>query len=82
VPQKAVAEVQGVQQVAVVGDDSKVSIKPIKTGERIGSLWIVEEGLKPGERVVVEGLQKVRDGVPVKVIATPQTQGAPQTQGD
>ena len=75
VPQKAVAEVQGVQQVAVVGDDSKVSIKPIKTGERIGPLWIVEEGLKPGERVVIEGIQKVRDGVTVKVIATPQTQG-------
>jgi membrane fusion protein (multidrug efflux system) len=75
VPQKAVAEVQGVQQVAVVGDDSKVSIRPIKTGERIGPLWIIEDGLKPGERVVVEGIQKVRNGVTVKIIAASQPQG-------
>jgi RND family efflux transporter MFP subunit len=76
VPQKAVAEVQGVQQVAVVSDDSKVSIRPVKTGERIGPMWIVEEGLKAGERVVIEGVQKVRDGVTVKIIeavATPRT---------
>jgi multidrug efflux pump subunit AcrA (membrane-fusion protein) len=68
--------VQGAQQVAVVAADNKVSIRPIKTGERIGPLWIVEEGLKPGERVVVEGVQKVRDGVTVKVVAAPETQGS------
>jgi RND family efflux transporter MFP subunit len=67
VPQRAVIELQGSQQVAVVGDDNKVSIRPVTVGERVGNLWIVNEGLKAGERVVVEGLQKVRDGAPVKV---------------
>ena len=65
VPQKAVTELQGSNLVAVVGNDNKVSIRPVKVGERFGSMWIVEEGLKPGERVVVEGVQKVRDGIPV-----------------
>jgi RND family efflux transporter MFP subunit len=69
VPQKAVIELQGSQQVAVVGSDDKVSIRPVTVGERVGNLWIITKGLKPGERVVVEGLQKVRDGVPVKVVA-------------
>jgi membrane fusion protein (multidrug efflux system) len=69
VPQRAVIELQGSQQVAVVGDDNKISIRPVTVGERVGNLWIVNEGLKPGERVVVEGLQKVRDGSPVKVVS-------------
>jgi len=69
VPQKAVIELQGSQQVAIVGDDNKVSIRPVTVGERVGNLWIVTQGLKAGERVVVEGLQKVRDGVPVKVVS-------------
>jgi membrane fusion protein (multidrug efflux system) len=68
VPQKAVIELQGSQQVAVVGDDNKISIRPVTAGERVGNLWIINDGLKPGERVVVEGLQKVRDGSPVKVV--------------
>jgi membrane fusion protein (multidrug efflux system) len=73
VPQKSVTELQGIQQVAVVGDDNKVSIRPVKTGERVGAMWIVEDGLKPGERVVVEGVQKVREGVTVKIVP-PATQ--------
>ena len=68
VPQRAVTELQGSYQVAVVGSDDKVSIRPVKVGERVGNLWIVTEGLKPGERVIVEGLMKVRDGVPVKAV--------------
>jgi membrane fusion protein (multidrug efflux system) len=68
VPQRAVIELQGSQQVAVVGADSKVSIRTVTVGERVGNLWIVTEGLKAGERVVVEGLQKVRDGAPVKAV--------------
>jgi membrane fusion protein (multidrug efflux system) len=48
--------------VAVVGSDNKVSIRPVNVGERVGTMWIINEGLKPGERVVVEGVQKVRDG--------------------
>jgi len=69
VPQRAVIELQGSRQVAVVGNDNKVSIRPITVGERVGKLWIVTEGLKPGERVVVEGLMKVRDGAPVKAVS-------------
>ncbi|HEY1400671.1 MAG TPA: efflux RND transporter periplasmic adaptor subunit, partial [Terriglobales bacterium] len=68
VPQRAVMELQGSYQVAVVGDDNKVSIRPVTVGERVGKLWIVTEGLKAGERVVVEGLMKVRDGTPVKAV--------------
>jgi RND family efflux transporter MFP subunit len=67
IPQRAVIELQGSHQVAVVGSDNKVSILPVTVGERVGKMWIVTEGLKAGERVVVEGLMKVRDGVPVKV---------------
>ena len=65
VPQRAVQEVQGGYQVAVVGGDNKVAMRPVKTGARVGNQWVIDEGLKPGERVVVEGLQKVRDGVTV-----------------
>src|SRR6201981_2872500 len=67
VPQKAVTELQGTYQVAVVGSDDKVSVRTVRVGERSGAMWIIEQGLKPGERVVVEGVQKVRDGMPVKV---------------
>jgi membrane fusion protein (multidrug efflux system) len=65
VPQRAVTELQGSYQVAVVGNDNKVTIRPVRMGERSGSTWVVEEGLQPGERVIVEGLQKVRSGVVV-----------------
>src|SRR5436309_3366832 len=68
VPQRAVIELQGSHQVAVVGNDNKVSIRPIMVGERVGKMWIVTDGLKPGERVVVEGLMKVRDGAVVKAV--------------
>jgi len=60
IPQRAVTELQGSFQVAVVGNDNKVSIRQVKVGDRSGSMWIIEEGLKPGERVVAEGTQKVK----------------------
>ena len=69
VPQRAVIELQGSQQVAVVTSDDKVSIRPVTVGDQVGNRWIVTAGLKAGERVVVEGLQKVRDGSPVKVVS-------------
>src|SRR5712672_2848176 len=77
VPQRAVTELQGSYQVAVVGSDNKVSIRPVKVGERVDALWILESGVKPGEFVIVEGLQKVRDGATVKVkqAATPPKGG-------
>jgi membrane fusion protein, multidrug efflux system len=62
IPQEAVNELQGNFQVAVVDQDNKVSIRPVKMGERIGAMWEVTEGLKPGDRVVVQGLQKAREG--------------------
>lgn len=67
VPQEAVNELQGSFQVAVVGDDNKVSIRPIKTGERIGGMWEITDGLKPGERVIVQGAQKAPEGSTVKL---------------
>ena len=67
VPQEAVTELQGNFQVAVVDQDNKVSIRPVKTGERIGPWWQVTDGLKPGDRVVVQGVQKAREGVTVTV---------------
>jgi membrane fusion protein (multidrug efflux system) len=69
VPQRAVSELQGSYQVAVVGDDNKVSIRPVKVGEKVDQNWIINDGLKAGERVVVEGTQKVRPGVIVKPIS-------------
>ena len=66
VPQRAVTEMQGSYQVAVVTPENKVEIRPIKVGERAGNLWIIDQGLKPGERVVVEGLQKVKAGMTVE----------------
>lgn len=63
VPQRAVTELQGTYQVAVVNDDNKINIQTVSVGDRIGSTWIITQGLKGGERVVVEGMQKVRPGV-------------------
>jgi membrane fusion protein (multidrug efflux system) len=65
VPQRAVSELQGSYQVAVVDADNKIHIQPVQVGERTGNLWIIEKGLQAGQRVVVEGLQKAREGVTV-----------------
>jgi len=68
VPQRAVTEQQGSYQVAVVRSGNTVEIRPVKVGERVGSQWIIETGLRPGDRVVAEGTQKVRPGA----IVTPK----------
>jgi membrane fusion protein (multidrug efflux system) len=65
IPQEAVNELQGSYQVAVIDQNNKVSIRPVKMGERIGAMWEVTEGLKPGDKVVVEGIQKAREGAQV-----------------
>ena len=73
VPQRSVVELQGNYLVAVVGNDNKVTQRTVKLGERTGAMWIVDDGLKPGEHVVVEGVQKVRDGMvvnPTLVVAS------------
>ncbi len=79
VPQRAVQELQGTYQVAVVGADNKVAIRTVKPGTRIGSLWLIKEGLKPGEKVVAEGLLKVKEGMvvnPKPAPAEPETTGS------
>jgi RND family efflux transporter MFP subunit len=65
VPQRAVSELQGGYQVGVVGSDEKVSIRTVTVGDRVGTQWIIAEGLNPGERVIAEGIQKVRPGMHV-----------------
>jgi len=62
VPQRAVTELQGTYQVMVVGETNAVHLQPVSVGDQIGSDWIVKSGLKPGDRVVIEGTQKVKEG--------------------
>jgi len=73
-PQSAIAQSQGGYQVGVIGGDHKVSMRAVKPGETVGTMWVIDEGLKPGEQVVVEGLQKLKEGTlvtpkPAKVSA-------------
>jgi membrane fusion protein (multidrug efflux system) len=73
IPQRAVQELQGLQSVFTVEADNKVVARAIVTGDRVGERWIVTQGLKPGDRVIVEGLQKVRPGATVNAqLARPQ----------
>ncbi|MDB6112721.1 MAG: efflux transporter, family, subunit [Pedosphaera sp.] len=65
VPQRAVTELQGSYQVAIVDAQNKGHLRPVTVGERTGSDWIIAKGLQPGDRVVVEGAQKVKEGMPV-----------------
>jgi len=71
VPQRAVQELQGQFTVVVVDAQSKAASRKVKTGPRFESLWIIEDGIKPGDKVIVEGAQKVRDGMTVKATAAP-----------
>src|SRR5437870_7179840 len=85
IPQRAVTELQGSYQVAVVGNDNKVSIRPIKVGERVGAEWIVDKGLKPDERVVAEGIQRVKAGMtvnPKPFKAIPEAKPAPTARSE
>jgi RND family efflux transporter MFP subunit len=75
VPQPAVMELQGGYRVGVVGADNKAEIRAVEVGERTGSLWIIDKGLKPGESVIVAGLQYVRPGVTVKIKPPAETSG-------
>ena len=69
VPQRAVTEMLGKQFATVLDAENKAQQRPIKTGARIGGLWLIEEGLKPGDVIVVDGLQKARPGVVVKPVS-------------
>jgi membrane fusion protein (multidrug efflux system) len=68
VPLRAVWEIQGVSQLAVVGPDNRVEIRPVTLGAHVGALVAIEKGLKPQERVVVEGVQKVTAGLLVRPV--------------
>ena len=65
IPQRAVNEMQGEYQVVVLGADDKAEFRSVEVGERSGSDWVITKGLKPNERIVVEGFQKLRNGIPV-----------------
>jgi membrane fusion protein (multidrug efflux system) len=75
VQQRAVQELQNLYSVAVVGSDSKVTFKSVKVGARVGSLWVIEEGVAVGDKVVVEGLQRIQDGMTVVARPAPATPG-------
>jgi RND family efflux transporter MFP subunit len=77
VPQRAIKELQGTYQVAVIGEENKVAFRTVTPGPRIGSLWLIDAGLKPGEQVIVEGLLKVREGM----VVTPKTTSAETPTG-
>jgi RND family efflux transporter MFP subunit len=79
VPQPAVTELQGSYQVDVVEKDDKIAIRPVEVGDRIGTQWIIQGGLKPGERVVAEGVQTVRPGTQVN--PKPYTPDSTATEG-
>lgn len=75
VPQRAVNELQGIRQVAVVTPEGKASIRNVKVGPQVKNQWLIEEGLHPGDKVIVEGFLKVREGLPVS--AVPFNTGTP-----
>lgn len=77
VPQRAVSEIQGSYQLGIIGADGKAEIRPVKVGTRVDTDWVISSGLKPGEKVVVEGLQKIKAGSPV--VAKPWTPPAEKT---
>ena len=79
-PQRALTELQGRYMVAVVDDQNRITLRQVKPGDQVGSLWVIAQGLKPGERVVVEGTQKVREGMQVVAKAYQGSTGAAARQ--
>jgi membrane fusion protein, multidrug efflux system len=77
VPQRAVSELQGGYEVALVGPDNKVNIKTVTVGDRVGSDWVISDGLKPGDRVIAEGVQKARPGA----LVNPKPFGTQEAKG-
>jgi membrane fusion protein (multidrug efflux system) len=74
-----VQDVQGTHQIAIVKADDTIDVRPVKVGERVGSLWVITDGLKPGERVVVEGGDRVRAGQKIQLASSvPSETSAPK----
>jgi membrane fusion protein (multidrug efflux system) len=82
VPQKAVTEMQSAKVVYVVGSDNKVALRTVVVGQRVDQDYIVTEGVKSGERIIVEGLQKVRPGDTVNPTDQPLTSEKPAAKGE
>jgi membrane fusion protein (multidrug efflux system) len=76
VPQKAVQELQGLQSVLTVGAGNQVQARSVVTSDRVGERWIIEQGLRPGDRVIVEGLQKAQPGATVDPQPYPSPAGS------
>jgi RND family efflux transporter MFP subunit len=66
VPQRSVVETQGTYSVVVVDSNNQASIRPVKTGERVGQMWMITDGIRPGEQVIAEGIQKAKEGLTVR----------------
>jgi membrane fusion protein (multidrug efflux system) len=79
VPQRAVQEVQGTYMVYVLGDGNRIEARKVRPGARVEGLWLIEEGLKPGEKVAVEGLQRLKDGAVVEPVAAAARPAEPGT---
>jgi membrane fusion protein (multidrug efflux system) len=82
IPQKAISELQGVYQVGVVDADNKVTIRAVKPGPQFGDMWVIESGLQPQDKVVVDGLQRIRDGMTVAPTPFKDTQANAVPGGD
>ena len=82
VPQRAIAELQGIYQVGVLGADNKVTIRAVKIGPQVGDMWVITSGLQPGDTVVVDGLQRLRDGMTVSPQPFKDTQASAAKRGD
>jgi membrane fusion protein (multidrug efflux system) len=82
IPQRAISELQGIYQVGVVDADKKVTLRAVKLGPQFKDMWVINSGLQPGDRVVVEGLQRVRDGMTVAPEAFKDTQADAIRGGD
>ena len=79
VPQRAVNELQGIYQVAVIGAGNQADVRPVQVGPRVGSMWMIESGLAAGELVVVEGFSRVKDGATVNPKQAPADAAATGT---
>lgn len=81
VPQRAITELQGIYQVGIVGPDNKVTIRIVKLGPQFADMWVVDSGLEPGDKVIVDGLQRLRDGMIVTPTPFKDTQADAAVRG-
>jgi membrane fusion protein (multidrug efflux system) len=82
VPQRSIAELQGIYQVGIVNNENKVAIREVKTGPQVGDMWVITEGLQVGDKVVVDGFQRLRDGMTVNPQPFKDTQANAVKGGD